>query len=59
MAVEISARGLSAMELGEKIEAQSGPVVITGCLGQRFIGAGMRTGKYALKAYPATPWELT
>ncbi len=52
MAVEISARGLSAMELGEKIEAQSGPVVITGCLGQRFIGAGMKDREIRVEGIP-------
>ncbi len=52
MAVEIQARGLTAMELGEKIEAAPGPVEVLGCLGQRFIGAGMQDKQVRIQGIP-------
>ena len=38
----IDARGMGFEELGQRLRATEGDVVIDGCLGQRFIAAGMR-----------------
>ena len=38
----IDARGMDFEELGRRLRATEGDVVIDGCLGQRFIAAGMR-----------------
>lgn len=52
MAHEVEARGLSAMELGQAIEAAPGPVEVRGCLGQRFIGAGMKEKRVCIQGIP-------
>lgn len=52
MAYEIEARGLTAMELGQVIEASAGPVEVLGCLGQRFIGAGMQDKQVRIQGIP-------
>lgn len=52
MAYVIDARGLSAMALGEKIDGCPGPVEVLGCLGQRFIGAGMQEKQVRIKGTP-------
>ena len=45
MAYKIEAQGLDAAGLGRQIQAHPGPVEVVGCLGQRFIGAGMHGKK--------------
>lgn len=52
MAYEIEARGLSAQELCERVESAPGPVKIRGCLGQRFIGAGMKDKTIEIEGIP-------
>lgn len=52
MAYEINAYGLSAIELGEKIETAPSPIEIFACLGQRFIGAGMQEKQVRIHGIP-------
>lgn len=48
----IDASGLGYAELNEKIRASVGTVKITGCLGQRFIGAGMSDKSIEIEGIP-------
>lgn len=52
MSCEINARGLSAVELGQRLEEAEGSVTVTECLGQRFIGAGMDGRRIRIEGIP-------
>ncbi len=52
MSCEINARGLSAVELGQRLEAAEGSVTVTECLGQRFVGAGMDGRRIRIEGIP-------
>ena len=52
MAYKIEAQGLDAAGLGRQIQAHPGPVEVVGCLGQRFIGAGMQRKKIRVTGIP-------
>lgn len=49
---EISAAGKSFQELGELLEQSSGQVLIRDCLGQRFIGAGIKQQEIKITGIP-------
>ena len=48
----IHAEGLDHQRLNERIRALEGPLSITGCLGQRFIAAGLGCGSIELTGVP-------
>lgn len=50
--MKIDATGLDFKALNEKIKAAEGDVEITGCLGQRFVGAKRNSGKLTIDGVP-------
>ena len=56
--MDIQAKGLDYRALNEAIRAAGPSCRITGCLGQRFIGAGM-SGRRVARIWGAVPLPLT
>ena len=50
--MHISARGLGFKELNEAVKSAGEDVQIDGCLGQRFIGSGLKGGRLSIRGTP-------